>query len=238
MRGVKLLVLFACAVTLAGCGLPDQYYLQPPVPQSPAPGAYFAFLNPNHLTGDSNVTFKGYELYYRFYPDSVSINTNAYDPNNTADVVSQLTSNGFLPVASDQDSYPARTFIPVVPIDPADIATSFSVHVNINTVGVIDSFFSFSPVIASLTGNVRRNVQDLVYFPGHFKTYFGNQTSIGNYQAIDADCGLITGQVVGVPTGTVYLAMYALSFGLQGTPPTTPLRSIPVYLGYLQLQIN
>jgi hypothetical protein len=233
MRVVKLLVLLACAATLGGCGLPDQYYLQPPIAQATAPGLYFAFLNPDHISGDSNVTFKGYELYYQFYADSISINSNAYDPNSTADVVSQLTSNKFLPVVSDIDSFPARS-IPVVPVDAADIGTSFSVHVNINTVGTTDSNFSFSPVIVSPTGNLRRNVKGTNFYLGFYKPFYSNSTYSGNYDPFDLDCSLIAGTINS--TGTVYLAMYALSYGLQGI--STPLRSIPVYLGYLQLQIN
>lgn len=235
MRGVKLLVLLACAATLANCGLPDQYYLQPPIAQGVAPGSYFAFGNPDHLNGDSNVTFKGYELYYQFYADSSLINTNAYDPNSTVDVVSQLTSKGFLPVASDQDSFPARTFIPVVPVAAGEIGTSFSVHVNINTVGTgIDSNFSFSPPIPSPTGYLRRDVNDNSPNVGHYKWYTSNQFASFNYQPSDADCTLIASLTTG--SGIVYLAMYALSYGLQGI--STPLRSIPVYLGNLQLQIN
>ena len=228
MRGVKLLVLLAGAALLAGCGLPDEYYIQPPVSLGTAGGTgdLFRFSNPDH-TKDSNINFKGYELYYQFYPNLGSINVNAYDPNSTVDVVSQLINNGFWPVVSNADSWGTRT-VPVIPIDPADIAASFEIHVNFRAGAPSDSNFS-SPSAITLPSDIflRRDVQDpdLV----DYKTYFRNQTQLGNYVSSDRDIGT-------VPIGAVYLAMYALSYGLVGI--STPQRSIAIYLGYLTLQID
>jgi hypothetical protein len=235
MRVVKLLVFLACAATLGGCGLPDQYYLQPPISGGlvGGTGITFTFSNPDHLSGDSNVAFKGYELYYKFYPDT-NIEYNAYDPNNTADVVSQLTSKGFLPVASDQDQYPVRN-VPAIPILPADIATNFTVNVNIRIDYPNESNFSFNAPIASPTGYFRRDIQDTSLYSLHYKPFFSNSTYPGNYSLLplDADCTLIASGISGFP---IYLAMYALSYGLQGI--STPIRSIPVCMGYITLSIN
>ena len=61
MRGSKLALGIASVLALAGCGLPDQYYIQSPIPGTLAQGTgnQFNFSNPDH-TKDLNINFKGY----------------------------------------------------------------------------------------------------------------------------------------------------------------------------------
>jgi hypothetical protein len=238
MRGLKLILLLAGILLEAGCGLPDQYYIQSPIPGTIAggTGSQFNFFNPDH-TKDLNITFKGYELYYQFYPDYTSININAYDPNNSADVNAQLLAAGFLPLVSggqlapvvtSPDSYPNRTD-PVIPVSLGDIGTSFSVTITV----VPTATPAVQYVFGGLTGlgNLRRDVQDTVFYTGQYKDFQANGVTTGNYVLGDVDCTKI-------PTipDPVYLAMYAVSYGLVGI--STPQRSVPIYLGYLTITIN
>ncbi|MGA2479792.1 MAG: hypothetical protein ABSG63_13660 [Spirochaetia bacterium] len=240
MKGLKLILLLAATLVEAGCGLPDQYFIQSPILGTFAGGTgnQFNFLNPDH-TKDLNITFKGYELYYQFYPQNATININPYDPNNTADVYTQLTTAGYKLMTSSADLYPNRTD-PVIPIAVSDIGSSFSVTVQITTAVTPPAQAAQYTTTASTLGfgNLRRNVQDATigapYYP-NYKDFQYNIATPLNYAITDQDCGNILSFVTG-SGNYVWIAVFAASYGLIGV--STPQRSVPIYLGYLTVQIN
>jgi hypothetical protein len=232
MRALKLVLGIASVLAVAGCGLPDQYYIQSPiqVSGSGSGSGTFIFQNPDH-TKDLNINFKGYELYYQFYPDTGSIPANVYDPGNSASVDAQLRSQGFLPMVSSTDIYPNRTD-PVIPVSTGDIGTGFKVSVTVTpavTPPTAAAQYTFDIILGF--GNLRRNVADTLVYFGKYKDFQSNVSSPNNYYISDADCVKIS-----VSATSVYLAVWAVSYGLIGV--STPQRSIPVNLGYLQMFIN
>jgi hypothetical protein len=248
MQGSKLVLALVAVVAITGCGLPDQYYLRPPNPgnQPLGSGNFFTFSNPDH-TKDLNINFKGYELYYQFYAPTQTVNNNVYDPNNPASVDAQLRAAGFLPVTSGgtaadgslADSYPNRTD-PVIPVSFGDIGTPFSITVQVIT--------STSPTVQPAAqyifsgalglGFLLRDVSDSSVYIGKYKGFQSNSLlgpSSNNYILGDADCTNIGSNIVSSSAFSpyVYLAMYAVSYGLIGV--STPQRSSPTYLGYLTI---
>jgi hypothetical protein len=235
MRVLKPILLLAIVLVMAGCGLPDQYYIQSPTAGiTPAgTGSQFSFSNPDH-TKDLNINFKGYEIYYQLYAPNSTININPYDPNNTSDVYSQLTSAGYRLMTSSADIYPNRTD-PVIPISVGDIGTAFTVTVSITThVPVGTAAAQYTTSIFGF-GNLRRSVQDTVAYPTFYKDFQYNITTLGNYNSADADCSNILSIISG-GTDPVWLVMFAVSYGLIGV--STPQRSVPTYLGYITITIN
>lgn len=223
MKTFRRLTLLGIALLETGCGLPDTYYLQPPTVVTLAPGpGYYQFSNPIHDPNhDINVNFTGDELYYKFYVNISDIEVSAYDPSNTSDPSVQLTAKGFWPVCLSTDSPPTRTD-PVIAIG-ASLAQAGSTVTVMLLMSSAPSSFS---IPSGPNGEVRRDVQNLL-LPTTYKTFETNPNLSGNYILGDAD---MTTTLLGA--STVYVAMYALSFGYTGT--STPQRSVPVYLGYLQ----
>jgi hypothetical protein len=229
-----LVVLLA----VAGCGLPDSYFLQPPTPGTLAQGQTqpFIFSNPDH-TNDFGVSFTGFELYYRFYNVGDTININAYDPTNPADPVTQLSNNGFLPIRSATDTQSSQS-IPLINVLALGLTNAtFSVQVNIT-----GSQASPGPGTYILGSNpaveIRRNVIDPQLGYG-FKNFLSNNypspigTTGTNYTATDADFNRLITTII---PSSAWVALYALSYGLITL--STPTRSTPVYLGYVLVNIT
>jgi len=222
MKTFLRLTLLGIVLFETGCGLPDTYYLQPPsvVTLAPGPG-YYQFSNPIHDPNhDINVNFTGDELYYKFYANISDIEVSAYDPSNTSDPSVQLTAKGFWPVCLGTDSPPTRT-------DPViAIGTSLAQAGSTVTVMLLMNGASSYSIPSGPNGEVRRDVQNPLQ-PTIYKDFQTNAHVAGNYVLGDVD---MTAALIG--SSIVYIAMYALSFGYTGT--STPQRSVPVYLGYLQ----
>jgi hypothetical protein len=223
MKTTRFLVLLGMIMLEVGCGLPDTYYLQPPTVVTLAPNlgqGQFIFSNPTHdLNSDINVNFTGDELYYKFYSNIINIEQNAYDSTNTSDPSVQLLAKGFFPIVAGTDSPPNR-LDPVIPIGGASTVT-----VTIVTNGA--STYS-SP--SGPTGEIRRDIANVTYST-IYKDFETNASSINNYIVTDADVASMPFSG-GLP---VYVAMYALSFGYTGA--STPQRSVPTYLGYIQISV-
>ena len=242
------MLLVTAAALQVSCGLPDAYFLAAPVLTSAAAtgtGNFPAFSNPAHaLTGtqDLNVTFMGNELYYRFYTfnELPSINANVYDSTNPADPSTQLQNAGFLPVRSPNDLTGSPS-IPLIAIDAALGAAGSTVTVVLSPLAAANSStFTVSGGGPSL--EIRRNVFDTVNpsNTGHYRVFATNPNmgSILNYGAADADMQPIDSSsnapyIQINQNSTVYVAMYALSYGLSVS--SAPIRSAPVYLGYAPL---
>ncbi len=232
MHAGRFAALAALILLETGCGLPDSYYLRPPnvVTLAPGPG-YFEFTNPVHdLTHDINVTFEGDELYYKLYASSADVEVNAYDSTNPSDAASQLTAKGFWPVCLSTDQVSSRTD-PVIP-ESGTAASGSTVKITISATAestyVLDSN---SPVA------IRRYVTDTfgTYNP-YCKTFENNTAIPANYAIADTDVGS-TLYLAMQASGSTVIAIYAISYGvlLDGS---TPVRSIPVYLGYISISFT
>jgi len=246
MRKLRILVLLGAVLLEAGCGLPDSYFLVPPnvVTQATQLSTTFSFSNPNHAN-DINVYFKGFDLYYKFYPDTVSPTGNDYDSTNPADVVTQLLSKGFLPVCTASD-FPSNRAIPTIPISAADAAqTGFTITITPNPPGgtpptALLSTYSYTGVSSGFVSvEIRRNVPDYVSANGYktFSSIVYNPDLTNNYPPAGGDPEFTSAlySAASIHNGFTYLGMYAISYGLTGS--STPSRSTPVWLGFLQLQI-
>jgi len=218
MKTMRLLVLLGAVLLETGCGLPDTYFLQAPTVVTLAPGGapgQFIFSNPTHdAFHDINVNFTGDELYYKFYSNISLIEQNAYDSTNTQDPSVQLTAKGFFPIVAAADTVPNR-LDPVIPIGGATTVT-----VTIATSGPS----TYTP--SAGTGEIRRDIPNSASDPTRYKDF---TTVLGNYIIGDADVASMN-FAGGL---TVYVAMYALSFGYTGA--STPQRSVPTYLGYIMI---
>jgi hypothetical protein len=135
MRRFRWLLLLGAVLLEVGCGLPDEYFLQPPTVSS-----QFALTQQNaQILGtsrgsDLDIEFLGYELYYKFYAPTDPASTLAADqgyggPNNT---VLDLQQHGFQRVtlgpgtASGPDTSPGYSSAPLVnvkSIDPVNYLT-------------------------------------------------------------------------------------------------------------------
>jgi hypothetical protein len=246
-------VFRACALLcfgalLGGCGLPDQYYLAPPVApiKAIATSNYFQFNNPDHSI-DLNVVFKGFDLYYKFYADTSVIEDLAYDSTSPLDAASQLKAKGFFELCARTDTPPNRSF-PVVPISAMVRADSFTVYVNINqptagtsfsTTSNLVSYYTYSPPSGSLVETeIRRFVAD-PSATGAYKTFLPNQWVGNNYSSSPPDPDIaspVLSSILGTGGGNAYVALYAVSYGVIGV--STPSRSAAEYLGYIRTYIG
>jgi hypothetical protein len=246
MRIVRLCVLLCIGALLGGCGLPDQYYLAPPlaITQATSTSNYFQFNNPDHSV-DLNVVFKGFELYYKFYADASLVEGNAYDSTSPLDVSAQLKSKGFMELCAATDTQPTKS-VPVVKINAAVRADSFTIYVNVNqpTSGTVTfstpsgliSYYTYNPPSGSLVeAEVRRGMADPAA-PGAWKTFLPNRVTLNNYFNTDTDISPQVLTQVLASGGNAYLAMYAVSYGVIGV--STPSRSAAVYLGYVMTSIG
>jgi hypothetical protein len=241
MKALRLLLLLGAAALQAGCGLPDSYFLQAPaaVTQSGQSSINFQFNNPIHaLTGtlDLNVNFIGNELYYRIYADYTTINQNVYDSTSASDPSTQLQNAGFLPMrsGSDQTNSPS---IPLINIQGL-AATGSTVTVVVSQSAA--SMASYYAVASGPTGEIRRDVMDLYNNVNHFKVFATNANTPSysqyNYLASDSDMVFdttIAPEITTVGSNTVYVAVYAVSYGTSIS--STPVRSAPTYLGFMTL---
>ena len=241
MRSLRLLRFLLFIPLLAGCGLPDSYYLQQPNVQNVAStvSTSFEFFNPDH-SNDLSVAFQGFDLYYQFYSNLQSINQNAYDATDINDPPHQLAAKGFFPICrgagTAQDSPPSRTS-PTIIVDPAVRLESFPIDIFINS-GTFPNYLSYSTYVPPSTGTavtdeIRRNAPDLTSGYG-YKSFAGNSARIINPPNYGSDNDMSAALFVACG-GTAYLAMYAMSYGVASDGPHW---SIPVYLGYLQITIQ
>jgi hypothetical protein len=145
MSVLPRLAILGMILLEAGCGLPDAYYLQPPaLTGTPPTGAQLN--QPFGLTGSSrtndiNVTFTGYELYYKCY-GSVDQAAITADQNYGSSSYSytDLLQNGFHRVCRGPgsggslavDSTPSTANAPLIDvqrIDPSNLGATFTIKI-------------------------------------------------------------------------------------------------------------
>ncbi len=241
MRAHRLACLLAVSALLGtGCGLPDPYYLSPPVVTVASTLDYKFQLQTTDRTAEPE--FRGYELYYKIYASDSAAqaeqNVGGTDPG-----VSALTAKGFMAatrglayqppsggLAADA-SADTRT-APLLPIAPSDRSSSFTIIINFNpALGVTyeptTNFSYTSPTTGAILQAIDRHVNST---PSGCKPFTFGQ---GYYVQQDQDVSAVWSSLGSAPGSTIYVAMYAVSYGLLDV--STPIYSYPVYMGYLQL---
>ena len=145
MRLFRLLVLLGTTALWTGCGLPDSYYLQPPGVGLQAASATSAEFD---ITGtsrgsDTGATFKGYELYYKFYGTT---NDSAFNSDltsfTTASTYTDLVQAGFHRLCLGSSLYgltadtsygsASAPLVNISVLDPANIDQSYTVKIRFN----------------------------------------------------------------------------------------------------------
>jgi hypothetical protein len=223
MRPPLILAPMIAALLAAGCGLPSPYYLSPPAaPSSPASvnSPLFSVIS---TTDNSETEFRGFELYYKCYLSEADIEANF----GSLSFESTLRSAGFLPVCTETDTSPSVHIVPLVPIDAADRGKPFTITIDFNSPnpGIYNAVSSYTRPDTAIvvTKGVRRYVLDTLTGVS-CKTF-----DFLEFLTADADFGKVAS--AGAP---FYVAMYALSYGLQDK--ATPIWSWPVYLGYVEIK--
>ena len=235
MRKLRILLLLGTVLLEAGCGLPDTYFLQPPVvvTQVNTTTNYFSFNNPIHdLNHDINVNFKGDELYYKLYGDT-AIDVNAVDPASPTDPSVQLANKGFYPITLATDSVGTR-IDPVIAINSALAAAGSSVTVTINSDITFGGNSNFV-LATNPAAEIRRGVVDL-YTGNTYKVFQQNPLTLPadkSYQSTDADFAAAYATLQANGLNVMYVAWYVMSFGY--TTSGTPVRSTAAYLGYMSM---
>jgi hypothetical protein len=254
MRSLVLLAILAVLLA-AGCGLPGNYYLEPPSVFATDSGGLLGIFNTSR-SNDINVQFLGYEFLYKcYYPnDPDRITDSAY--SGADDGRNKLLQAGFHRLCRGQgnvasmlaDSTPGDTTRPLVnirQISPADIGESFPITFQINhetspvvpAIAVPASYVEYTP--PSTPGNpVYLETRRFVAGTGlQCKTFASNEAVVSNwiFSPPDADVDGEMESLIRTSGGYVWLMMYAFSFGRADDG--SPIYSSPVYMGYIQTQI-
>ncbi len=184
MKTFRRLVLLGAVVLETGCGLPDTFYLAPPVYS----GQFTQLTSTASILGasrssDIDIQFLGYELYYKFYAPSAPDSTIVQDSNygGSSNTVNDLSQHGFQriclgpgnePESPDQaPGFSSAPLINIKSIDPANLnGGGFTINLVFNntsppttygftTTGLFNpplpvSYFTYSPPGSGATGGM------------------------------------------------------------------------------------
>ncbi len=260
---LKFLLASALVFLEVGCGLPFPYNLGPPAVSS---GFLLATLqcklvNSQRGLDSADVSFQGFELYYKFYGSPTDPNllpdtqygTGNYSVSDllyrfgfhrvtlgpgTAGLTADTTPDGGVP-----------PLINIKTIDPSDLSTSLTVTLNFADTAPTSwpdptpiSDFSYTPLTGTYANTlifqeIRRHVQanPLSNLNGTCKAFANNTAYQYDYDPAGADPDVGT-QIANNSQlnngGNLVVMMYAASYG---SSPAGPLYSYPVYLGYCQI---
>jgi hypothetical protein len=252
---VFFLLVLAVFPLLLGCGIEV-----PTTPLNP-PGTPFPLAdttNPTFTikctTQNNEPDFRGFELYYKFYKSSAEIeaglsNVTEYDlriKNNFAPVCFQEDTFSVTP---PQNLHSSTSFKPLLFVQPLDRGTAFDITITFSSIPQTQPIVKYNgtqytiPNLPAFSDagqdiSIRRNVGDVdpaSSFGGQGKFFIKPYTGYQTYISSDRDVQSIwdTVQPGGTGSGVVYLAMYAMSYGIQNF--TSDIFSQPVYLGYVQI---
>jgi hypothetical protein len=251
MSRLTLLPLLA-VLLLAGCGLPGNYYLEPPspptTPATPSNGEGFT-LTTTSRGGDIGATFFGYEYYYKCYStDAAAYSQTGFGADNQ---YTELVSAGFLLLCrgvnntgSAADSSPGNRAVPLLRLDTADVGSVFAVTLWINKgespaeLGVTApaSYLRYDSPSNATADFIAIEARRFVAGTTLCKTFDSNARVgyNGNWFGTDADttAAMLT-EING--DGLLYIVMYAVSYG-RGDDGSF-VRSSPVCLGYTRTQV-
>ncbi len=221
----------------SSCGLDRIPYLAPPgSPGTATPGTPIFIIDVP--AAEKEAEFRGYELYYKFYDILGNIDSNLQGV--TEDV---LRANQYRAVCSDSDIFSGsppsnlHNNQPLIYVETFDRNRAFQIIVTIaKEVVQPEVLYDGNPYAVS----IRRNVPDTRAgspSDGGPKPFIQENVLYPAYPDIpDSDIQSIWGTVKPSGTGRVYLAMYALSYGVVDI--TTDVFSTAVWLGYAEILTN
>jgi hypothetical protein len=204
-------------------------------------------------TQNSEPDFRGFELYYKFYKTPAEIEANLSGVTE----YDLRTKNNFAPVCFQEDSFSvtppqnlhsSTSYKPLLFVQPLDRGSAFDITITFSSTPQTQPIVRYNGAQYALPSflpdagqdiSIRRNVGDIdptSGFRGHGKFFIKPLTGYQTYISSDRDIQAIWNDVQPVGaggSGAVYLAMYAMSYGLQNF--TSDLFSQPVYLGYVQI---
>jgi hypothetical protein len=243
MKVMRPILLMGVVLFETNCGLPDTYYLQPPVAGTLANGilnSSFTIIGSTR-SNDVNVTFSGYELYYKCYPDdttSMSADLN-YGPSNK---YTDLLSAGFFRVCRGPGSggLPVDTgpgvgnapLINIQQIDSSSIGSTFTVNIIMNnyisppsfgfttlygTTQLPVTYFQYCPPSTPSTPTagyeIRRYMQANSLLGFVCKPFTSNfYYPFANWSLSDNDATNLSLPLGG--SGNVYIMIYACAYGV------------------------
>jgi hypothetical protein len=270
MSPLTRLALLGVILLETGCGLPDAFYLQPPLAGSPLPnGAQVNqpfFLTGSSRSNDINVTFTGYELYYKCYGTSDTAAITA-DQNygSSSYTYNDLLLNKFYRVCRGPgsggalaiDTTPSPTanapLIDIQRIDSSNIGSTFTVKITVNdgapTLPGFTTLFQGSPIpvtyfqylppsgtTPTAGWEIRRYVQADASTQGSVCKTFAAN---GYYPGVNpANWSASDADVTSATASSpqIYVMLYALSYG---TGIDGAFReSSPTWLGYTLITVN
>ncbi len=211
-----------------GCGVDTIAFVEGPNADEVTADRLGARIVFNHNDSDANSSpdFKGYELYYKFYDDSVTDpwvddqNTILADPVATG--TSRLTNRSYRRVIRGNDQAGIPSIIVTSKTTEYAITLDFFESASDPTdTEATASWNDGSPASIDL----RRNTDATT--PGTFKSFFGAFSTSDD----DADSTIVNAK----SSGNLGIAIYALGYGIEGGS-FRQLYSEPVFLGYLVLQ--
>jgi hypothetical protein len=265
MRPHGILALLPACLAVAGCGLPDDYYLVPPALSTPVMQELTSTctLQGTGRSDDILVTFMGYDLYYKL---SAAAPTTDAGYGSATSSVATLKSNGFYRVCRGPGSVPglaadtspsavSEPLIDISVIDPGSIDAAYGVTVTFNAVTTPDfgfsvtgnpvapiSYYAYTPPLGSAPTagmEIRRATQADVGLGNVCKTFAPDdcyRASFINYSTQDSDG--VTSAIRSAALsngGSIYVTLYAVSYGKAAD--NTYQTSSPTYLGCTKLQV-
>ena len=235
MRFLKILRAAALAAGMAGCGLPNPYYLTAPtVPTLAVTGSTVAFVSPGYNQPGSQTTFTGFEIYYKFLaipPSGNDINLGGGGYPGP----SILQQNGYVPICLSTDKPPLQRTAPAIAVAFSDSLNSLSITLTLSTSGASSTNYNPSPPnpIPELGRYVSYNVSLFTAKTFADGSTYPSGANQANYQSTDTDVqSLFSGG--SATTSQAFVNLYVLAYGYeQGT--TVVEYSTPVYMGYLSI---
>jgi hypothetical protein len=238
MRPLRALGLLAAAIAMSQCGLPSSFYLNPPGQGTQAlPGTPFFYVVSTTL--NSEAEFKGFDIYYKFYPSLGNVPPTTDNLAGSTHTYEDLVSAGYTSVCASTDSSASSRVLPLitVPTSPTNYrGTSFSIEFTIDVDGTF-SYVTANPTVYGAPSSMSRGIANNTNTSIYATSFKINMSAPYNYTTADADFGNGDPALFNALYATsVYLAMYAVSVGYDSTEGY--IRSYPIFLGYVRMNAN
>ena len=218
------LVASACTLVatliFAGCGIPSTSYI-PPIPEDsivrPLEGeTFFSFGIP---VDNNPEIFEGFEIYYKFYRiDDENLIAKIGDETLATPVTQQSLRNArYRRLSNPVDPAELESVFPLVPIERIDRSDA-DLLITLDF-GIISTSYPYSTY-----GDIY--LSRLIEVPGVDPIYKGFSTS--DFDTTDPDLP-IGGNLTGITS--LYLSLYAMSYGNSISDLRLDIHSVAVYLG-------
>ena len=221
-------------VVFAGCGIESYYYLYPPTNETSGTSSTTFVVQHNPQNNSSTFFTLGFDIYYRLY-SGTGTDINSSPPNDaiqdmtaiasaaasstTADnVVSTMTSHGFVKMDDSLKQSPQNMFIAI----PTKNWSSNNVILTINISN------SLSPAVAtfSLSGT---SLTPAASSGSVFRYTSGGNQPFSYFIADSQDCDASTGSSMNFP----WIVIYAVEYGYAYQEIAEPYYSMPTCMNSL-----